>query len=42
MDTKLVPKNATFFYCEYCDFECSKQSNYITHTLTSKHKKDTI
>jgi hypothetical protein len=39
MDTKLVPKNATFFYCEYCDFECSKQSNYITHTLTSKHKK---
>ena len=36
-DTKIMPKNAKIFYCEYCDFKCSKQSNFLTHTSTSKH-----
>jgi hypothetical protein len=39
MDTNLMPKNADFFHCEYCDFKCSKQSNYSTHLLTAKHLK---
>jgi hypothetical protein len=39
MDTNLMPKNAEFFHCEYCDFKCSKQSNYSTHLLTAKHLK---
>jgi len=33
-----MPKNAEKFYCEKCDFKCSKQSNYNTHLLTRKHK----
>jgi len=37
MDTNKMPKNAKVFYCEYCDFKCSKQSNFLTHTSTSKH-----
>jgi hypothetical protein len=39
MDTILMPKNAEIFHCEYCDFKCSKQSNYSTHLLTAKHLK---
>jgi len=35
----LKTKNANIFYCEYCDFECFKQSNYESHLLTLKHKK---
>jgi hypothetical protein len=35
----LKTKNANIFYCEYCDFECFKQSNYDSHLLTLKHKK---
>ena len=38
-DNKKMPKNAKNFYCKYCDFKCSKQSNYETHCLTPKHKK---
>jgi hypothetical protein len=34
----LEPKNARFFYCENCDFKCSKKSNYNKHILTLKHK----
>ena len=34
-----MPKNAEIFHCEYCDFKCSKQSNYSTHLLTAKHLK---
>ena len=34
-----MPKNADFFYCEYCDFKCCKQSNYSTHLMTAKHMK---
>ena len=31
-------KNAKIFYCENCDFKCNKQSNFIKHTMTRKHK----
>ncbi len=33
-----MPKNAKIFYCEVCDFKCSKQSNYNKHLSTRKHK----
>ena len=33
-----MPKNAEIFYCEKCDFECRKKSNYDKHLLTRKHK----
>ena len=33
-----TPKNAKTFYCENCDFGCSKKSDYSRHLLTSKHK----
>ena len=32
-----MPKNAENFYCEKCNFNCSKKSNYDTHILTAKH-----
>ena len=38
MITKKMPKNAEIFYCESCDFECRKKSNYDKHLLTRKHK----
>jgi len=31
-------KNAEIYFCESCDFKCSKLSNYNTHILTRKHK----
>ena len=30
-------KNAKDFYCEICDFTCSKKSNYTKHINTQKH-----
>ena len=42
MTTKKMPKNAKNFYCELCDFRCSKQSNYNKHLSTAKHKNATI
>ena len=41
MSTKQTPKNAQFFYCEVCDFKCSKQSDYNRHLLTRKHNLST-
>lgn len=38
MLTKKCQKNAEKFYCEKCDFRCSKESNYNKHLLTHKHK----
>jgi len=38
MVTKKIPKNAEKFLCKECDFKCCKQSNYIKHSLTAKHK----
>jgi len=34
-----MPKNATQYYCESCDFKSSKKSNYDIHLTTAKHKK---
>jgi len=34
-----MPKNAENFYCNICDFRCSKQSNFVTHLGTLKHKR---
>jgi len=34
-----MPKNADKYYCEKCNFKCSKQSNYDIHLATAKHKK---
>ena len=37
MTYKIAEKNAGKFYCELCDFSCSKSSNYDKHILTRKH-----
>jgi hypothetical protein len=39
MLTEIMPKNTKKYVCEKCNFECSKKSNYINHTLTLKHCK---
>jgi hypothetical protein len=39
--TNLMPKNAANYFCDFCDFKCSKKSNYETHLLTNKHKNAT-
>ena len=36
MEINLMPKNAEFF-CYFCDFKCSKRSNYEIHVKTTKH-----
>lgn len=41
-ETTFMPKKSNNFYCEKCDFRCSKQSNYNSHLLTRKHKKKQI
>jgi hypothetical protein len=38
MLTKKTPKNAKNFYCNKCDFICSKQSEWDRHLITRKHK----
>jgi hypothetical protein len=37
METIFTPKNAKKFYCESCNFVCSKQSDWSRHILTRKH-----
>ena len=32
-------KKKLVFECNFCDFVCSKASNYEIHMLTPKHKK---
>ncbi len=39
MADKKMPKNAEFLYCEFCDFNTSKESNYNKHILTRKHQE---
>jgi len=34
-----MPKHTDLFYCDKCNFKCSKKSNWDTHTLTAKHKR---
>ena len=38
--TENSPKLAKKFYCECCDYRCSKQSDYNKHILTMKHKNN--
>ena len=38
MTDKKMPKNAVEYFCEKCDFRCSKKSNFDKHLLTRKHK----
>ena len=33
-------KNATKYYCEKCNFKCSKKSNFAIHCSTRKHLND--
>ena len=35
-------KNTIKFQCSLCQFECSKNSNYKSHILTTKHKNNTL
>ena len=37
MADKNSHKLAKYIYCEYCDYNCSKQSDYNKHILTRKH-----
>jgi len=39
MANKKMPKNAENFNCEACDFKCCKNSNWINHLSTHKHKR---
>ena len=39
MSTEIKPKQAIKFFCNFCDFNTCKRTNYDTHLLTSKHKK---
>ena len=43
---KLVAKSGIFvaknFYCEKCDYKCSKKYNWDKHLLTAKHSKVTL
>ena len=41
MEDKKTPKNAENFHCKFCDFVCSKQSDWERHVLTLKHEKET-
>ena len=36
---KKTPKNAENFYCNFCDYKCSKNSDWQRHILRPKHKK---
>jgi hypothetical protein len=38
MTDNFTPKNAEKFLCNYCDFTCSKNSDWVRHNLTLKHK----
>jgi hypothetical protein len=38
LPTKKSPKISDFFYCNTCDYKCSKKSEFNKHLLTNKHK----
>jgi hypothetical protein len=40
MITQNSPKLADCFFCEKCDYKCSKKSDYDKHLSTRKHKND--
>ena len=37
LETKKVPKSSGFFYCKFCDYSTSRNSQYNRHVLTDKH-----
>jgi hypothetical protein len=37
MDNKNSPKTRQKFFCQICDYSCSKKSDYIKHLQTIKH-----
>jgi hypothetical protein len=37
----ILPKSASKFYCECCDYGTSKKSSYDDHLLSAKHQKET-
>jgi hypothetical protein len=37
MDNKNSPKTRQKFYCNLCDYSCSKKSDYVKHLQTIKH-----
>ena len=41
MTTQKSPKIAMNFHCEYCNYKCSKQSDWNKHIMTRKHEKTT-
>jgi len=43
MGDNFTQKNANTYYCKTCDFICSKQCDWLRHTMTLKHKNgDTL
>ena len=38
MEKKITPKNA-IFDCSFCNFKCSKNSDWIRHITTDKHNR---
>ena len=38
MITENSQKSQPFFYCENCDYKCSRKCDYNKHIMTSKHK----
>jgi hypothetical protein len=40
METNCTPNHADNFYCKYCYFKCSKQSDWARHILTRKHNME--
>jgi azurin len=41
MTNKNTLKSANKYICNFCDFNCSKESDWSRHLFTSKHKKRT-
>jgi len=41
MATNLVPKSSEKYFCEICDFNCSRKSQYDRHLMTRKHQMAT-
>jgi len=40
MNDVFTPERAEKFYCEFCNFKCSKDCDWKRHILTRKHKKN--
>ena len=38
MDNEKTPKSQKKYYCEKCNFTCSKNNEYMRHLSTAKHK----